>query len=332
LSSARRTAQWQQATVSFRGGTAAIDVRLEGKGMASILVVDDDARITQFLCEQLKTKGHTCRFESRGEPALVSVNRDPVDLLILDVMLPDVSGFEVCRRIRANTNLYSLPILFLTSMNSEEEIHHGLAQGADDYVTKPFNTGALLSRIENLLASTAGAPLQDEITGLPTAKSIKREIQKAITNRTLFTIGYIELIGINEFAREAGREAQVKALRHFGRCLHLSVRDVAPRFFSIGHMGGGHFVYIIAPDSTQTYSERVTQVWEKHLPTFLESSGKESQVKAWTTNKTLEFLMCVTRREPKDKSSSRDLFETLSHLRAKASAAGQTGLFQDRRL
>lgn len=304
---------------------------LEGKRMANILVVDDDTRITKFLCDQLVSKGHTCAFESRGEPALESVDKNPVDLLILDVMLPDVSGFEVCRRIRANTDLYTLPILFLSSMNSDEEINHGLAQGADDYVTKPFNTGALMNRIENLLATTAGAPLKDEVTGLPTAKSIKLEIQKAITNRTAFVIGYIELFGANEFAKETGRESHAKALRHFGRCLHVCAREVTPRFFSIGHMGGGHFVYIISPETSVAYSERVTHVWQRHLPKFLESAGKPSQVKNWVANKTLEFLMCVTRRDADASASSRDLFETLSHLRSKASASGQSGLFQDRR-
>ena len=300
--------------------------------MAKILVVDDDTRITKFLCEQLETKGHSCSFETRGKAALNSVDRNSLDLLILDVMLPDVSGFEVCRRIRANTDLYTLPILFLSSMDSEEEISHGLSQGADDYVTKPFNTVALLTRIENLLATHVDAPLKDELTGLPTAKSIKLEIQKAINSRTEFIIGCIELMGLNEFFQDTGRNEQAKALRHFGRCLHVCAREVKPPFFSIGHMGGGHFVYIISPEKAKSYSDRVSYVWQRHLPKFLESVGKPTQIKAWTANMTLEYLMCATKREGESTTSSRELFEILSHLRAKASATGQSGLFQDRRL
>lgn len=306
--------------------------RLEGKGMANILVVDDDTRITTFLCEQLTSKGHTCAFKSRGEPALESVIQNPVDLLILDVMLPDVSGFEVCRRIRANTDLYTLPILLLSSMDSEEEITHGLAQGADDYVTKPFNTQALIGRIENLLATNSAAPLTDDMTGLPTAKSIKLEIQKAITNRTEFIVGYVELLRINEFFKDAGRDGQAKALRHFGRCLHMCAREVKPKFFSIGHMGGGHFVFIVSPDHSQAYSDRVIGVWNKHRARFLEGIGKPAQLKTWQQQKTIEFLMCVTKREGDSKASSRDLFEVLSHLRTKASENSQTGLVADRRI
>lgn len=299
--------------------------------MANILIVDDDKRITDFLCSQLQNRGHACRFENRGEHALERVNLREVDLLILDVMLPDVSGFEVCRRIRANTEYYTLPILFLSSMNSQEEINHGLAQGADDFVTKPFDTGSLLTRIENLLAVSANATLHDELTNLPNAKSIKLEIQKAITRKIVFSIGYVELMGINEFVQDAGPENRQKALRHFGRCLHLCARQIEPAFFSIGHMGGGHFVFIMHPEKTDLYVARVAEVWGKHLPAFLESVGKPSQLKAWQANNTLNYLLCVTRREDKSRESSRDLFETLSHLRKTAADTCQIGVFRDRR-
>lgn len=299
--------------------------------MANILIVDDDKRITDFLCGQLQGRGHTCQFENRGERALEAVTRQPLDLLILDVMLPDVSGFEVCRRIRANTDLYTLPILFLSSMNSQEEINHGLAQGADDFVTKPFNTGALLSRIESLLAVNSRTTLLDELTNLPNAKSIKLEIQKAITRKVSFVIGYAELMGVNEFFQETGRDNQMKALRHFSRCLHLCARQVEPRFFAIGHMGGGHFVYICDPQKSDMYVERVTEVWKTHRPRFLETVGKQAQLRAWDANRMLEFLLCVTQRDADSNYTSRDLFETLSHLRSTAAEIGYSGIFRDRR-
>lgn len=299
--------------------------------MATILIVDDDARITEFLSSQLKSRGHACHFENRGELALEKINRNSVDLLILDVMLPDVSGFEVCRRIRANTELYTLPILFLSSMNSEEEINHGLAQGADDFVTKPFNTATLLNRIESLLAVNASKSLHDELTNLPNAKSIKLEIQKAITRKTAFVIGYVELMGVSDFSQEAGRENQIKALRHFGRCLHLCARQVEPSFYSVGHMGGGHFVFIIDPARSDLYAERVSEVWTNHRPRFLESVGKPNQIKVWDGNLVLEYLLCVTQRDADSTYTSRNLFETLSHLRLTATETCRHGVFRDRR-
>jgi CheY-like chemotaxis protein len=300
--------------------------------MAKILIVDDDKRITEFLCGQLQNRGHACHFETRGVHALEKVNLKEVDLLILDVMLPDVSGFEVCRRIRANTDLYTLPILFLSSMNSQEEINHGLAQGADDFVTKPFNTTSLLSRIESLLAVSANITLFDEVTNLPNAKSIKLEIQKAITHKIPFSIGYAELMGINDFYQDTDRDCQLKALRHFARCLHMCARQIEPRFFSIGHMGGGHFVYICDPQKSDLFLERVQGVWKQHLPRFLESVAKPAQLKIWNANHILDFLLCVTHRDADSTYSSRDLFETLSHLRATASESRQFGVFRDRRI
>ena len=96
-------------------------------------------------------------------------------------------------------------------------------------------------------------------------------------------------------------------------------------------MGGGHFVYIIHPNESLAFSQRVEHVWERHLTKFLESVGKPSQVKGWQQKKMLEYLMCVTRNDAETTTSARELFEILSHLRAKASAANQCGLFQDRR-
>lgn len=299
--------------------------------MANILIVDDDKRITDYLCDQLKSRGHSCRYENRGDEILEKVNMREVDLLILDVMLPDVSGFEVCRRIRANTDYYTLPILFLSSMDSQEEINHGLAQGADDYVTKPFTPNILLNRIENLLATNAKTSLIDEATGLPNSKSIKLEIQKAISRKTVFTIGYVELMGINEFHLDTDREQQLKALRHFARCIHLCARQSEPRFVSIGHMGGGHFVYIIDPEKSDALVQRINEVWNNHLLAFLDSVGKPNQVKTWRANRMLEFLLCVTQREADSTLSSRELFETLSHLRTTAEVNGRSGVFRDRR-
>jgi DNA-binding response OmpR family regulator len=299
--------------------------------MANILIVDDDKRITDFLCDQLKIRGHSCRYENRGDQLLEKVNMRDVDLLILDVMLPDVSGFEVCRRVRANTEYYTLPILFLSSMDSQEEINHGLAQGADDFVTKPFVPNILLTRIENLINSSAKTSLTDEVTGLPNSKSIKAEIQKAISRKTVFSIGYLELMGINDFHLETDRNQQLKALRHFARCIHLCARQIEPRFFSIGHMGGGHFVYIIDPEKSDALVQRVNDVWSKHLVDFLDAVGKPNQIKTWKVNRTLEFLLCVTKREADSTHSSRDLFETLSHLRSTAEVNCHSGVFRDRR-
>jgi len=123
--------------------------------MARILIVEDDRAILLGLKENLAYEGHTVIPVSRGDEALERWEAAKPDLLILDIMLPGVSGFEVCRRIRSKDR--RLPILMLTARNEEVDKVMGLDLGADDYLTKPFNLAELLARVRALLRRAESA-------------------------------------------------------------------------------------------------------------------------------------------------------------------------------
>ncbi|HEX2910444.1 MAG TPA: response regulator transcription factor [Chloroflexia bacterium] len=114
--------------------------------MKRILVVDDEPQITEFLRRGLTYKGFEVIAADTGEQALDTARDCPPDLVVLDVMLPDLSGYEVCRRLRA-TGDRTLPILMLTAKDSLADKVTGLDSGADDYIAKPFAFDELLARI-----------------------------------------------------------------------------------------------------------------------------------------------------------------------------------------
>ncbi len=122
----------------------------------SILVVEDEESIRSGLCDVLAYHGHAPTAVETGEEGLARGLGERFDLVLLDVMLPGVSGFDVCRQLRRA--IPSLPILMLTAKGSEDDIVHGFRCGADDYVTKPFSIRELVVRVEALLrrAGTAG--------------------------------------------------------------------------------------------------------------------------------------------------------------------------------
>ena len=126
--------------------------------MANILLVEDDRAILLGLKENLAFDGHTVRHVLRGDEALERLEAERPDLLILDVMLPGLNGFEVCRRVRKNDR--RLPILMLTARGEEVDKVMGLDLGADDYLTKPFSLPELLARVRALLrrAESAAEP------------------------------------------------------------------------------------------------------------------------------------------------------------------------------
>jgi DNA-binding response OmpR family regulator len=119
--------------------------------MARVLVVDDDQDINESLREALEIAGYEVAGVTTGVAALAEVQRSLPDLVLLDQMLPDLDGVEVCRRLRASAETRRVPIMFLTARGGEEARVSGLALGADDYVTKPFSLQELLLRIRAVL-------------------------------------------------------------------------------------------------------------------------------------------------------------------------------------
>jgi len=115
---------------------------------ARILVVDDEPAIMDAVAYALRSEGFSVETVSDGEAALEEVRTEPYDLMLLDLMLPRLSGVEVCRRVRAESDI---PIIMLTAKDAEVEHVVGLEAGADDYVTKPFSMAELMSRVRALL-------------------------------------------------------------------------------------------------------------------------------------------------------------------------------------
>src|SRR6202049_1537111 len=117
---------------------------------ARILIVEDEEPLTLLLRYNLEAEGYEVDIAARGDDAEVRLKENPPDLVVLDWMLPGISGIELCRRLRARTDTERLPIIMLTARGEESERVRGLATGADDYIVKPFSVPELLARIRAL--------------------------------------------------------------------------------------------------------------------------------------------------------------------------------------
>ena len=127
-----------------------------------ILVVEDDGAINMLLRYNLEAEGFAVDVVESGEEAEVAVSEAPPDLLVLDWMLPGLSGIELCRRLRAGRKTRALPILMLTARGEEGDRIRGLTTGADDYVTKPFSPAELTARVKALLRRSSPDRLTDK--------------------------------------------------------------------------------------------------------------------------------------------------------------------------
>lgn len=129
--------------------------------MAVILVAEDEKEMQNIIVDYMKRGGHSCLTADDGIDAVAILKNNPVDLAVLDVMMPHLDGFGVCRLAR---EMYSIPIIFLTAKGDEEDKLRGYEYGADDYMTKPFSPRVLLAKVNVLLRRAASLAPQDMLT------------------------------------------------------------------------------------------------------------------------------------------------------------------------
>lgn len=138
--------------------------------MPAILIVDDEQKMREFVALFLRSSRYTVFEAADGRTALNILSKETIDLIVLDIMLPDISGFDLCSQIRVKS---SVPIIFLTALADEEYQMIGYRVEGDDYITKPFNASILLAKIQRILQRCA--PLNARSDAL-TFRGIKLEI------------------------------------------------------------------------------------------------------------------------------------------------------------
>jgi len=127
----------------------------------NILVVDDEEDLLELVQYNLNREGYSVSVVTTGEEAITRAQQELPDLIILDLLLPNVDGLEVCRRLKADARTQDIPILMLTAKSEEADIVTGLELGADDYMTKPFSPRVLLARVKAVLRRKAKATDED---------------------------------------------------------------------------------------------------------------------------------------------------------------------------
>jgi two-component system, OmpR family, phosphate regulon response regulator PhoB len=191
-----------------------------------ILVVEDDGAINMMLRYNLEAEGFSVEVVESGEAAEVSLAEERPDLLVLDWMLPGLSGIELCRRLRAGKTTRGLPILMLTARGEEGDRIRGLTTGADDYVTKPFSPAELTARIKALLRRSDPERLADKIVAGDI--ELDRDAHRAVRNGRELRLGPTEFKLLEHFMRTPGRVLSRNQLLDsvWGRDVYIDERTV----------------------------------------------------------------------------------------------------------
>ena len=205
-----------------------------------ILVADDDPALCLLLRETLQEAGYEVLIASDGDQLVRMAQDDPPDLLLIDLMMPLMDGFEAIRQLRNDTRTSHLPMIILTARSASSEVVVGFDSGADDYIVKPYDIDVLLARIRSHLRRAAKLPVRNPLTGLPGNVLLQAEIERQLTQRTPFSLIYIDLDNFKAFNDAYGFARGDRAIHMLAGVL----AEVAPREDFLAHIGGDDFAII----------------------------------------------------------------------------------------
>ena len=217
-------------------------------GKARLLVVEDDFDISNMLKIYFNSHNYEVDIAPRGSDALEKTRHSLPHLIVLDIMLPDIDGFEVCRILRTNTRTSHVPIIFLTQKDERSDKLQGLELGADDYITKPFDIEELKLRVQRAIVRAEQQSLTDPRSGLPSSRLIEEQLRRII-RQTNWTLMDVRINHFDTFKDVYGFVAGDDVLRFTAMIMGEVVDQYGTPKDFIGHAGGDSFIVITTDES-----------------------------------------------------------------------------------
>ena len=237
------------------------------RGPARILIADDLPDLLQALKETLEREGYAVEAVPDGQAALASIRADPPDIAVLDLKMPRLTGFDVCRALRADPLLENLPVVILSASGSRDSRVEGLDLGADDFITKPVDIRELLARIRMILKRTRQGLDANPLTRLPGNLSIESHIERALVEKRPLAVLYVDLNQFKAYNDGYGYDAGDRVIKTLARVMVDQVRAGGDADF-IGHIGGDDFIALSTPDRMESAAKKICADFDAVVPSF----------------------------------------------------------------
>jgi PleD family two-component response regulator len=239
-----------------------------------VLIVDDEPDIANLLRVYFKSRKYEVLVAARGSEALETCRRQNPQLIILDINLPDMDGFDVCRALRENLRTSHIPIIFLTQRDQRSDKIVGLELGADDYITKPFDIQELHLRVQNSLRRASYESLTHPVTGLPGSKLVELQFRELLQQES-WALLYLGIENFIPFNETYGFVMGDDVLKFITLVLSSALDELGnPRDF-LGHTGGTDFVVVTDAAVAESLRDAILARLERDLPTFYAFPDRE---------------------------------------------------------
>jgi len=242
-----------------------------------ILVIEDTELMQRLICDILSKEGYEVYSAYSGEEGLDKVTAVKPDLIILDIVMPGISGFDVCRILRADESNNLIPIIMLTAQDSEDDKLIGLEMGADDYIVKPFNSRELVSRVRNTLVRIERNRLANPLTGLSGNIEIQTELNHRLANNRQVAFIHCDIDNFKSFNDVYGFAKGDSAIKLTADIIRDAVQMAGNRDDFIGHIGGDDFIIITSWDKYEAICKLIIEDFDEKIIHLYNEKDRENK-------------------------------------------------------
>lgn len=254
--------------------------------MSKILIVDDEPALVDVLEEHLQSEGYDTVHAYSGEESLALLAKFVPDLVILDLMLPGMDGYEVCRLMQADVRLNHIPVIMLTARDAIPYKVMGYERGADDYIVKPFQPDELSVRVRAQLHHLYHDSVS-ELTGLPGAEAVENRINEVVSNNTgEWTIVYVDIADFTAYNESysfvEGDEMINMAARSLKRAISEAGGGTPPvsdeddgDYDFVGHTGGDKFTLVVGTSRVDAIRENAQKLFAESTAEFYTPADRQ---------------------------------------------------------
>lgn len=245
---------------------------------AKILIIEDDLDVAEMLNAYFRVQGYEVFTVNWGEDGVRSCQTVHPDLVILDIRLPDIDGYEVARRLRGDRRTAEVPIIFLTEKRDRADRLQGLELGADDYITKPFDVQELRLRVRNALKRMSQGSLTNPVSGLPEGALVDERMSEVLQTDSSGVL-LVAIENMDAFREAYGFVASDDVLRAISLMIVNTMREVGGPTDFLGHLSGTAFVLVAPPANLSAMQEKLRSRLEQSMDYFYPIKDREQAAK-----------------------------------------------------
>ena len=225
--------------------------------LSRVLIVEDDPDLSDMLTAYFRMQKYEVLTAAWGRDALEISNEEPLDLVILDIRLPDIDGYTVCEQLRTQRRTQDVPIIFMTEKSDRVDRLHGLEMGVVDYVTKPFDNQELLLRVRNAIQRAEQAATLNPVTELPQVDVLDERLTTLLDIDRDWVIMLFAIGGLNTLRERYGFLAADEMMRAITLMVRNAVREYGGEEDLVAHMGEEEFVIVTTPNKANNIRSRL---------------------------------------------------------------------------